>query len=73
MSSRLKNEKMKDQRIIILGMLALMMTALIIDGEFGERMFGMLVAGFGLILGYFFRKSGEEKKKCSSLPQIVHL
>ena len=54
---------MKDQRIIILGMLALMMAALIIDGEFGERMFGMLVAGFGLILGYFFRKSGEGKKK----------
>ena len=45
------------QMVIVLGMLFMMMAALIIDGDFGERVFGMLIGSFGLILGYFFRKA----------------
>ena len=45
------------QMVIVLGMLFMMMAALIIDGDFGERVFAMLIGGFGLILGYFFRKA----------------
>lgn len=47
------------QLVIVVGFLLLMAAALIIDGAFGERAFGMLLGGFGLVLGYFFRKSGE--------------
>lgn len=50
-----------NQRIIIVGMMVMMLTAIIIDGAFGERVFGTLLAAFGLILGYFFRKSGKEQ------------
>ena len=49
-----------DQKIVIVGILVLMLIALIIDGEFGERVFGLLFGGLALILGYFFRKAGEK-------------
>jgi len=45
------------QLTIVVGMLILMALAIIIDGEIGIRVFGMLLASFGLILGYFFRKA----------------
>jgi len=54
---------MNNQTLIIVVLGVLMAMALIIDGEMGERVFASLLAGFGLILGYFFRKSGEDKKK----------
>lgn len=41
---------------------ALLVLALIIDGEFGERAFGVLMASFGMVLGYFFRKAQDSKQ-----------
>lgn len=47
-------------QIVIVATLALLMViALIIDGEMGERVLASLLAGFGLVLGYFFRKATE--------------
>ena len=46
------------QITIIIGLLVLMAIALIIDGDFGDRTFGLLIGSFGFVLGYFFRKSG---------------
>lgn len=50
------------QFAIVIGFILLMFLALIIDGEFGERVFASLMAAFGLVLGYFFRKSQETKQ-----------
>lgn len=51
------------QLIIIIGLIILMFAALIIDGEFGERVFGTLMTSFGFVIGYYFRKSGEQTKE----------
>lgn len=48
-----------NKMIIIIGLIILMAIALIIDGQMGERVMGVLMTSFGFIVGYFFRKTGE--------------
>lgn len=55
------NDDSKIQMCIVLIMGLLLVISLIIDGAFGERVFGTLMVSFGLILGYFFRKANENK------------
>lgn len=53
-----KNTQTSNQAIkiiIVVGILGLMLAALIIDGEMGERVFVMLMSGMALVLGYFFK------------------
>lgn len=49
-----------EQLAIIIGMIVLMLVAIIIDGAFGERVFGALMTSFGLVLGYHLRKNTEK-------------
>lgn len=44
---------------LVAGLILLMGAALYIDGEFGERVFGMLMASFGVVVGYFFHKASH--------------
>ena len=47
------------QMIIAVGLFILLLASLIIDGTFGERCFGMIMATLGVFIGYLFRKSNE--------------
>ena len=49
------------QLIIVVSLLILMGVAIVLDGELGERVFTVLIATFGVVMGYFFRKAVTNK------------
>lgn len=49
------------QLVIVVGIFVLMLAAMIFDGEIGLTISQVLIAGLGLILGYFFRKAQDDK------------
>ena len=48
------------QLIIVCGLMILLVMALIVDGKFGETVFGLTMTTLGVVLGYFFRKANEK-------------
>lgn len=58
---QITNKSIQLSIVFIMGILLVM--ALIIDGDFGERVFGTLMTSFGFVIGYFFCKAQTDKIK----------